>query len=131
MKETNRQLKVSRLLQKDLADILRQSVQDGMKGVIVSVSKVRVTSDLSIAKVYLCVFPPERKDEVIDGIKSKSSSIRYKLAQRIKNQLRIMPELLFFEDDTLDYIEKINRSLKGEDFSYIKNSELLLKRQKK
>nr|WP_299032265.1 30S ribosome-binding factor RbfA [uncultured Tenacibaculum sp.] len=131
MEETNRQRKIAGVLQQDLVDVLQRAAQDGMKGVIISVSKVSVTADLGVAKVYLSVFPSEKRDEIIDGVKSNTPLIRHELAQRTKNQLRRMPELLFFGDDSLDYIEDIDKSLKGEDVDPIKNPDILPRRQKR
>lgn len=131
MEETNRQRKIAALLQKDLVDVLQRAAQEGMKGVIISVSKVSVTADLGVAKVYLSVFPSEKRDEIIEGVKSNTPLIRHEMAKRTKNQLRRMPELLFFGDDSLDYIEDIDRSLKGEDVDPIKNPEILPRRQKR
>lgn len=131
MEETNRQRKIAGVLQQDLVDVLQRAAQDGMKGVIISVSKVSVTADLGVAKVYLSVFPSEKRDEIIDGVKSNTPLIRHELAQRTKNQLRRMPELLFFGDDSLDYIEEIDKSLKGEDVDPIKNPDILPRRQKR
>ncbi|CAM1342536.1 30S ribosome-binding factor RbfA [Tenacibaculum amylolyticum] len=131
MEETNRQRKIAALLQKDLVDVLQRAAQNGMKGVIISVSKVSVTADLGVAKVYLSVFPSEKRDEIVEGIKSNTPLIRHELAQRTRNQLRRMPELLFFGDDSLDYIEEIDKSLKGADENPIKNPEILPRRQKR
>lgn len=131
MEETQRQRKIAGVLQKDLVDVLQKAAQDGMKGVIISVSKVSVTTDLGIAKVYLSVFPSEKREKIIDGVKSNTSLIRHELAKRTRNQLRRMPELLFFGDDSLDYIEEIDKSLKGEDVNPIKNPDILPKRQKR
>ncbi|WP_299015781.1 30S ribosome-binding factor RbfA [uncultured Polaribacter sp.] len=131
MEETNRQRKIAGVLQKDLVDVLQKAAQDGMKGVIISVSKVHVTSDLGIAKVYLSVFPSEKRDEIVKGVQSNTPLIRHEMAKRTKNQLRRMPELLFFGDDTLDYIEEIDKSLQGNDADPIKNPEVLPRRQKK
>ncbi|AZJ33380.1 MULTISPECIES: 30S ribosome-binding factor RbfA [Tenacibaculum] len=131
MEETNRQRKIAGVLQQDLVDVLQRAAQDGMKGVIISVSKVSVTADLGVAKVYLSVFPSEKRDEIIEGVKSNTPLIRHELAQRTKNQLRRMPELLFFGDDSLDYIEDIDKSLKGEDVDPIKNPDVLPRRQKR
>ncbi|MGB0891869.1 MAG: 30S ribosome-binding factor RbfA [Flavobacteriaceae bacterium] len=130
MEETNRQRKIAGVLQKDLVDVLQKAAQDGMKGVIISVSKVSVTTDLGQAKVYLSVFPSENRDEIIEGVKSNTSLIRHELAKRTRNQLRRMPELLFFGDDSLDYIEEIDKSLKGEDINPIQNPEILPRRKK-
>jgi ribosome-binding factor A len=131
MEETNRQRKIAGVLQKDLVDVLQKAAQDGMKGVIISVSKVHVTSDLGIAKVYLSIFPSERRDEMVKGIQSNTPLIRHEMAKRTRNQLRRMPELLFFGDDTLDYIEEIDKSLKGKDADPIKNPDVLSRRQKR
>jgi ribosome-binding factor A len=129
--ETNRQKKIAGVLQKDLVDVLQHAAREGMKGVIISVTKVTVTTDLSIAKVYLSVFPKEKRKDVIDGIKSNAPLIKHELAQRTRNQLRRMPELTFYLDDSLDYIEDIDQSLRGDVENPIKNPDLLSKRQKR
>ncbi len=129
--ETNRQKKIASVLQKDLVDVLQGAAREGMKGIIISVTKVRVTSDLSIAKVYLSIFPTEKKNELIEGIQSNTNSIRYELAQRTRNQLRRMPALTFYLDDSLDYIEDIDASLRGDIDNPIKNPEILSKRRRK
>lgn len=131
MEETNRQRKIASVLQQDLVDVLQRAAQDGMKGVIISVSKVLVTADLGIAKVYLSVFPSEKREEIVKGVTSNTALIRHELAQRTKNQLRRMPELLFFGDDSLDYIEEIDKSLQGKDENPIKNPDILPRRKKK
>lgn len=130
MEETNRQRKIAGVLQKDLVDVLQKAAQDGMKGVIISVSKVHVTSDLGVAKVYLSIFPSEKRDEIIKGVQSNTPLIRHEMAKRTRNQLRRMPELLFFGDDTLDYIEEIDKSLSGKDEDPIKNPKILPRRKK-
>ena len=131
MEETQRQKKIGALLQHDLVDILQGSAtQGGLKGVIISVSKVRVTVDLSIAKVYLSIFPNEKSTELLEGIKTNSVSIRHELARRTRNQLRRMPQLEFFIDDSVEYMDGIERSLKGLD-NPIENPDLLDKRKKK
>lgn len=130
MEETNRQRKIAGVLQKDLVDVLQKAAQDGMKGVIISVSKVHVTSDLGVAKVYLSIFPSINRDEIVKGVVSNTVLIRHEMAKRTKNQLRRMPELLFFGDDTLDYIETIDNSLSGKDENPIKNPDVLPKRKK-
>ncbi|MET2986029.1 30S ribosome-binding factor RbfA [Aureibaculum conchae] len=129
--ETNRQKKIASVLQKDLVDVLQHAAQDGMKGIIISVTKVNVTSDLSDAKVYLSIFPTDKSSELIKGIKSNTPLIRHELAQRTKNQLRRMPELTFYIDDSLDYIDGIDQSLKGDVENPIKNPDILAKRQKR
>ncbi|CAA0247380.1 Ribosome-binding factor A [Tenacibaculum maritimum] len=131
MQETNRQRKIAGVLQKDLVDVLQKAAQDGMKGVIISVSRVSVTSDLGIAKVHLSVFPSERRDEIIKGVTSNTPLIRHEMAKRTRHQLRRMPELLFFGDDSLDYIEGIDKSLKGDNIDPIKNPDVLPRRKKR
>lgn len=131
MEQTNRQKKIAGVIQKDLVDVLQKAARDGMQGVIISVSKVSVTTDLSIAKVYLSIFPSEKRDELIKGIQSNTSLIKHELAKRTKNQLRRMPELTFYGDDSLDYIEDIDKSLRGEDVNPIQNPDVLPKRQKR
>ena len=90
MEETNRQRKIAGVLQQDLVDVLQRAAQDGMRGVIISVSKVSVTSDLGVAKVHLSVFPSDKRDEIIAGVKSNTATIRYEMAQRTKNLRRVL-----------------------------------------
>ena len=131
MEETQRQKKVAGVLQEDLAEILQRAAQDGgLKGIILSVSKVRVTVDLSIAKVYLSIFPNDKGPELLEGIRSNSALIRHEMSQRTRHQMRRMPELLFYLDDSLEYIQNIEDSLKGQD-NPIENRDLLDKRKKK
>ncbi len=128
--ETQRQKKIAGVLQKDLADILQRAATDGgMRGTLISVSKVSVTTDLSIAKVYLSIFPTENIEKLMDGVKSNQPLIKHELARRTRNQLRRIPELSFFLDDSLDYIDKIDQSLKGGD-NPIDHPDLLEKRKK-
>ena len=129
--ESNRQKKIASLIQKDLVDILQRAVSDsGVRGVIVSVTKVHVTADLSIAKVYLSIFPSSHAQSMLEDVNNNKVAIRHELAQRTKNQLRRVPELNFYIDDSLDYIERIDRSLSGEE-NPIENPDLLDKRKKK
>ena len=109
--ETTRQNKISRLLQKELSEIFLLHTKS-MPGTLVSVSAVRISPDMSIARVYLSVFPSERAEEMVKNINNNMKSIRYELGTRVRHQLRIIPELKFFVDDSLDYIEKIDSLLK-------------------
>jgi ribosome-binding factor A len=128
--ETQRQKKIGGVIQKDLAEILQRAATDGgMQGTIISVSKVTVTTDLSIAKVYVSVFPNNRGAELLEGMKAQQPLIKHNLAQRTRNQLRRMPELHFYLDDSLEYIDQIEKSLKKGD-NPIENPELLPKRKK-
>tara|TARA_B100000900_G_scaffold224167_1_gene190168 strand:- start:760 stop:1122 length:363 start_codon:yes stop_codon:yes gene_type:complete len=114
--ETTRQKKVSKLLQKDVAEILQQKIKkQGNYGILLSVTKVSVTVDFSVAKVFLSVFPSEMSKQIIGEVSKMSGRVRHEVAQKAKKQLRKVPELLFFLDDSLDYIEKIEDSLKGLD----------------
>lgn len=108
--ESTRQAKIARLLQKELSEIFRQQTAK-TRGTIVSVSTVRVSPDLSIAKVYLSVFPSGKAQEILENIKRTSKTVRYDLAQKVRFQLRKTPELAFYLDDTLDYLENIDHLL--------------------
>jgi ribosome-binding factor A len=130
VEETQRQKKIGSVLQRDLVDVLQNAAtQGGMRGIIISVSKVKVTVDLSVAKVYLSIFPNDKAKTLIEGIRSNTPLIRHELAQRTKNQLRRMPNLEFFIDDSLEYIDRIEQSLKGKE-NPLENPDLLDKRKK-
>lgn len=109
--ETTRQNKIARLIQKELSEIFLLQTKS-MPGVLVSVSIVRISPDMSYARVYLSVFPSERSVEVVKNINANMKSIRFELGNRVRHQLRIIPELKFFVDDSLDYAEKIDELLK-------------------
>jgi ribosome-binding factor A len=89
-----------------------QKQTQATKGVLVSVSAVRVSPDLSVAKAYVSIFPSERAEEILNNINANSKTIRYELGTRVRFQLRIIPELKFFIDDSLDYIDRIDELLK-------------------
>lgn len=128
--ETNRQKKIGALLQNDLVDILQGEVRkNGISNLVISISKVNVTSDLSIAKVYLSVFPTDKAGEILAAVRSNTPLIKHDLAQRVKMQLRKVPNLIFYIDDSLDQIEKLDQELKGEN-NPITNPELLDRRRK-
>lgn len=103
--------RIARLLQKELSEIFRLETAK-MGGVLVSVSAVRVSPDLSVARAYLSIFPGERAQELLKNINANVASIRYDLAARVRHQLRRTPELSFFIDDSLDYIDHIDELLK-------------------
>ena len=109
--ETSRQNKLARSLQQELGDIFLLQTKS-MHGVLVSVSAVRISPDMSIARVYLSIFPSEKGEELIKNINANMKSIRYELGTRVRFQLRIIPELKFFLDDSLDYLERIDELLK-------------------
>ena len=128
--ETQLQKKIGGIIQQAIAEVLqRAATEGGLKGVLISVTKVSITTDLSIAKIYVSIFPPKEANTLLDGIRSNKALIKHELAQRTKNQLRRVPELHFYLDDSLDYIEKIEESLKGEE-NPIEKRDLLDKRKK-
>lgn len=108
--ETTRQAKISRLLQKELSEILRLQTAK-THGILVSVSAVRISPDLSIAKAYLSIFPSSKAQDILENITRNAKTIRYELAQKVRFQLRKTPELSFYLDDSLDYIENIDKLL--------------------
>ena len=108
--ESTRQAKIARLLQKELSEIFRVQTAK-THGTLVSVSSVRVSPDLSIARAYLSVFPSGKAQEMIESINRNTRTIRYELAQRVRYQLRKTPELAFYLDDSLDYIQNIDNLL--------------------
>lgn len=108
--ETTRQNKIARLIQKELSDIFQRQTQ-AMHGTLVSVSVCRISPDMSVCRAYLSVFPSEHAAEIVENINNNVRMIRYELGQRTRHQLRIIPELKFFVDDSLDYAENIDRLL--------------------
>lgn len=111
--DSNRQQKINRLIQKELSELFLFETKK-MPGILISVTSVRVTPDLSIAHANLSVFPSEKGEEIVKNINENVKSVRYDLGKRLKNQLRIIPELNFHIDDSLDYIENIDRLLKDD-----------------
>lgn len=103
--------KVARLIQKELSSIFQEQTRT-MHGMMISVTAVRVSPDLSISKAYLSIFPSEKGEDIINNINNNQKSIRFELGKRIHNQVRIIPELKFFIDDSLDYIENIDNLLR-------------------
>ncbi len=130
MVESNRQKKIAGVLQEDLANVLQNRLREaGQMGILISVSKVTVTTDLSIAKVYASVFPSTNADDIVKELNAIKPQIKHEVSQLTKHQLRRMPELFFYNDDSLDYIEKIDEAVKGEE-DPLKNPDLLPKRRK-
>jgi ribosome-binding factor A len=110
--ESPRILKIRSLLLRDLSEIFNRMGHEFYPGVMFTVTTVRITPDLSIAKVYLSMFPVKEKETVLKKVSEQSSRIRYELGKRVGKQMRVVPELKFFIDDSLDYIEKIDDLLK-------------------
>ena len=108
--ETTRQNKIARLIQKELSDIFQRQTQT-TRGVLVTVTACRISPDLSVCRGYLSIFPSERAQEICDNVNANMRQIRYELGQRTRHQLRIIPELKFFVDDSLDYADNIDKLL--------------------
>ena len=129
MNETNRQKKIAGVLQNDLALVLQKMLRDsGQLGIIISVSKVTVTTDLSLSKVYTSVFPPEKAELIVKELNELKPKIKHQIAQKTRHQLRKMPDLVFYNDDSLEYINNIEEAVKGK-ADPIKDTDLLKKRK--
>jgi len=129
--ETPRQKKINTVLQQEIAVLLQKAIRKGnVSNLMVSITKVQVTSDLTLAKVYLSIFPNDKALTLFEGLKENGYQLRHDLSQIMKNQLRRIPELSFYLDDSLDYIEKIEQEIKAGG-NPIKNPSSLETRQKK
>jgi len=129
MEESNRQKKIAGVLQNDLAIVLQKMLRDaGQSGIIISVSKVTVTTDLSLSKVYVSVFPPDKAELIVTELNEQKPKIKHQIAQKTRHQLRKMPDLVFYNDDSLEYINNIEKAVKG-DVDPIKDPDLLEKRK--
>jgi ribosome-binding factor A len=109
--ESTRQKKISALLQKEMSIIFQRKTAE-FSNKLISVTTVRTSPDLSSAKIYLSIFPDDNKDAVFSEIKNNKNNLRFELGNRIKNQVRKIPDLYFFIDDSLDYAERIDNLLK-------------------
>ncbi len=110
--ETTRQQRVARQIQKDISDILSKEAAGLTGGAMVTVTQVRMSPDLGYAKIFLSIFPFDRHKQVMDTLAGNVWMVRKALGTRIKNQLRVVPELAFMLDDSLEYIENIDNLLK-------------------
>lgn len=110
--ESTRQLKVAKELQRDMAEIIRSKGMAMFGGALVSLSGVKVSPDLSVAKIYVSIFPSDKAESVMNILEENSRALRGELGNRIGRQLRIVPEIAFFRDDSLDYVEHIEELLK-------------------
>jgi ribosome-binding factor A len=130
MVESYRQKKIAGVLQKDLAIVLQNMLREaGRQGIIISVSKVSVTVDLSLAKVHTSIFPADKAIDMVAELNAIKPRIKHQIALLTKNQLRKMPDLRFYNDDSLEYINRIESAVKGEE-DPLKNPDLLPKRKK-
>ena len=109
--DSTRQQKIARQIQRDIAEILQKDMADTIRGSLVTVTTVRVSPDLAYAKIYVSIFPFDRSEALLEAIKERGWQIRKLLGARIRNQLKIVPELEFFVDDPLEYIDNIDNLL--------------------
>ena len=128
--ESNRQKKIAGVLQNDLAKVLQELLREsGQLSTILTVSKVSVTVDLSIAKVYVSVFPSDKAEAIIKELKQLTPKIKHQIARLTKHQLRKMPDLSFYNDDSMEYIQNIEKAVKDKE-NPIENPDLLPRRKK-
>jgi len=109
--EGTRRSKIDRLLQKELSELFRKQTAM-MRGTLITVSKVYTSPDLGTAKVYVSIFPSDKGTALLEAIEKNKKTLRYDLGQQVRTQLRRIPELMFYLDDSLDYVENIDRILK-------------------
>tara|TARA_B000000557_G_scaffold187345_2_gene153275 strand:- start:170 stop:571 length:402 start_codon:yes stop_codon:yes gene_type:complete len=129
--ETPRQRKIAAVLQRELSLMLQEDLRKkGTNNIVISITKVSVTIDLSLAKIYISIFPKTETEKYFNSIQENVFQINHEMSSRMKNQLRKMPKFSFFIDDSLDYIEGIEKAISKPD-NPILNSSLLIKRQKK
>ncbi|MFI3297950.1 MAG: 30S ribosome-binding factor RbfA [bacterium] len=121
--ENTRQEKISRLLQKEFGDMFVHYARQ-IQGVIVSVSEVRVSPDLSIARVYLSIFPTDKAEAIITKVNADTKSLRYELGRRMRHQLRIVPELTFYNDESIEKLTQIDEILKADPYLHVDMEEL-------
>ena len=107
-----RQNKVGRLIQKELSSVFHLEARSHFPGTMITITVVRISTDLSVAKIYLSIFPSEKGIETMALINEHKKHLRFELGNRIRNQVRIIPELAFFIDDSLDYAQHIEDLLK-------------------
>ena len=127
--EGNRQKKIASVLEKDLAELFQQMARESGKGTIISITKIEVTVDLAIAKVYLSVFPNNKRNSMLEDIKAKTSQLRFELGKKVRYKMRRVPELLFFGDDSMEYIQDIEDAISGKAKNPIEDPSILSKRK--
>ncbi|MEN8138426.1 MAG: 30S ribosome-binding factor RbfA [Bacteroidota bacterium] len=123
MGETTRQKRIQKQIQQDLAEIFQTEAKIAFKGMIISVTRVKVTSDLMDARVYLSAFPMKDKKAFMEYIENEAPKFRNLLGQRIRHQMRRVPNLDYVFDDSLDYVDDIDNALKGKGTDPIKDSK--------
>jgi ribosome-binding factor A len=111
--ESRRQQKIAKLLQTDIAELVQKEMKHLCEKALVTVTMVKVTTDLSIAKVYISIFATDNKDAILQNFITHAGEVRYLLGKRVRHQLRHIPELQFYIDDSLDFIERIDKAIKN------------------
>lgn len=130
-RETPRQMKINTVIQHEIAYLIQDAIRkSNTPNLMVSVTKVKVVPDISIAKVYISIFPKDKVDMYIENLKTNKNQLRHDLSQKLKSQLRKVPELNFYLDESLDYIEKIDKELTNGE-NPLKNLSSLEPRQKR
>ena len=112
--ESNRQRKVAQIIQEDFAELFRKQASESKQNFLVSVSDVKITPDLGIAKIYLSIFPQEFRSSIMKEIEVNKAQYRNFIGQKMAKQVRIIPQLNFYLDTTLDDVEKIEKELRGD-----------------
>ena len=110
---STRQNKISRLIHREMADILLKINKNKYQGKLISVTTVRITKDLGIAKIYLSIFPSEFASEILKEIELNNKQLRGELGRKLGKNLRVIPELQFYIDDSLDYIDHIDKLIQS------------------
>ena len=129
--ETPRQMKINTVIQHEIAYLIQDAIRkSNTPNLMVSVTRVKVVPDISIAKVYISIFPKDKVDMYIENLKTNKNQLRHDLSQKLKSQLRKVPELNFYLDESLDYIEKIDKELTNGE-NPLKNLSSLEPRQKR
>jgi ribosome-binding factor A len=111
--ESKRQQKVGRQIQKDLGDIFQKEASHLLDGSLITVTGVKISPDLSIARAYVSILPDQKKNSVLEALKDNAKFLRQKLGNRVRHQLRIVPDLYLYLDDTLEYVEKMDKLFSG------------------
>ena len=111
--ESNRQKKIAQIIQEDLAELFLRQASESQKGFLISVSDVKVTADLGIAKIYLSIFPQSFREPIMKEIEENKPFYRNFVGQKMAKQVRSIPQLNFYLDTTLDDVEKLEKELKG------------------
>ncbi|SDE19746.1 30S ribosome-binding factor RbfA [Riemerella columbipharyngis] len=112
--ESNRQRKIAQIIQEDFSELFRKQAADSSKQFLITVSEVKVSADLGIAKIYLSIFPQKYRDGIMKEIEANKSQYRNYMGQKMRSQIRVIPQLNFYLDTTLDDVERIDKELKGE-----------------